>query len=310
MKSIQSTLKSWMDKNENFKERHIKIKQEIISHPEIKTFLIDHPTLSDQEIDKGLIKLHEFIHQSKQCSNCSSYLECKNMVPGYSPVLRVENNEIRLFYEKCHKYIQYEKEKEQQDLIKSLYMPKEILEAKLEHIDFDEGRGQLIRETSYFLDQAKREVPKKGLYISGPFGVGKTFFLGAIANKLKEQHISTLLIYMPEFVREIKNALKNDTVNEKIDYFKRTDVLMIDDIGAEMQSAWFRDEVLGSILQYRMMERLPVFFTSNYTLEQLETELAQTRGGIEELKAGRIIERIKQVSKEVIVHGKNRREEE
>lgn len=115
---------------------------------------------------------------------------------------------------------------------------------------------------------------------------------------------------MPEFVRSIKDSLQDNTVNEKIAYFKEVDVLMLDDIGAETQSAWFRDEVLGSILQYRMMEKKPTFFTSNYSLKQLEKHLAiTTRGGVEEVKAGRIIERIRQVSKEVPVFGVNRRDE-
>src|SRR5699024_7759224 len=116
------------------------------------------------------------------------------------------------------------------------------------------------------------------------------------------------LIYMPEFVREIKSSLRDDSVDETMNFFKQADVLMLDDIGAEMQSARFRDEILGSILQYRMMERLTVFFTSNYSLEQLERLLATTRDGIERVKAGRNIERIKQVSKEVLVDGYNRRE--
>jgi len=118
-----------------------------------------------------------------------------------------------------------------------------------------------------------------------------------------------MLIYMPEFVREIKTSIQDNSINEKIDYFKNTDVLMFDDIGAETQSAWIRDEILGSILQYRMMEQLPVFFTSNYNLKQLEQHLANTnRGGVEEVKAGRVIERIKQVSKEVSLDGENRRD--
>ena len=90
--------------------------------------------------------------------------------------------------------------------------------------------------------------------------------------------------------------------------FKQADVLMLDDIGAETLSAWFRDEVLGAILQYRMMEQLPVFFTSNYTMDQLEEILATTtKGDVERVKAGRIMERIKQVSTEVFVSGSNRR---
>ncbi|MGM8213802.1 primosomal protein DnaI [Virgibacillus sp. W0430] len=308
MESIQSTLKSWIQKNPQFKDRLQNIQQDILKHPDVLQFLSEHPELTEQTVTKHLIKLHEYVSQSKQCKQCASYSECKNMLKGYSPILRVENGEIRLAYEKCSNHIAHEQIAEQQNLIKSLYMPKEILEASIEKIEFDQGRSQAIREISYFLDQAKTQLPAKGLYITGPFGVGKTYFLGAIANKLKEFHIPTMIIYMPEFVREIKNAFKDDSVNEKINYFKTTQVLMIDDIGAEMQSAWFRDEVLGSILQYRMMERLPVFFTSNYTLDQLEIELATTRGGVEEVKAGRIIERIKQVSKEIPLYGENRRE--
>lgn len=114
---------------------------------------------------------------------------------------------------------------------------------------------------------------------------------------------------MPEFVREIHSSIENNTVQEKITLFKEAEVLMLDDIGAENLSAWFRDEVLGAILQYRMMENLPVFFTSNYTMDQLETVLATTsKGAVEKVKAGRIMERIKQVSREIVVGGENRRD--
>src|SRR5699024_7110309 len=117
----------------------------------------------------------------------------------------------------------------------------------------------------------------------------------------QEFNISSRLIYMPEFVREMREAIKTNTVQEKTDSFKQADVLMLDDIGAETFSAWFRDEVLGSILQYRMMERLPVFFTSNYTVDQMKTILStNSKGGIEEVKAGHIMEQIKQVSSEIL----------
>ncbi|MEN2765598.1 primosomal protein DnaI [Ornithinibacillus xuwenensis] len=308
MKPVQSTLKKWMEKNENFKDNYNKIKNEVLNDSEIKEFLSLHPSLSQREIEKSLIKLYEYKSQSKQCNHCSSFGSCQNMIPGYSPILRVENNEIHLSYEKCHSRIMYEKEQQQQTLIQSLYMPKEILEATIDGIDNDPKRSQAIREILSFLGQVKDGTPQKGLYFYGPFGVGKTYFLGAVANALKEYDISSMLIYMPEFVREIKSSIKDDSINEKIEYFKKADVLMLDDIGAETQSAWFRDEVLGTILQYRMMERLPVFFTSNYSMKQLEEQLAKsTRGDIEEVKAGRILERIRQVSSEVPIIADNRR---
>lgn len=308
MEPIQSSLKKWMQNNESFKVNYVKIKQEVLEDPEIKTFISQNPSLSKKEISKNLIKLYEYKTQSKQCANCSSLDTCINMIKGYSPILAVENNEIRLSYEKCYQLVAYDKQKKQQDLIQSLYMPKEILDAAFENIAYDAARKEAIIQASAFIDQVQSGLPAKGIYFSGPFGVGKTYFLGAIANKLKESNLSSMLIYMPEFVREMKSSIKDDSINKKVDYFKNADVLMLDDIGAETQSAWFRDEILGSILQYRMMERLPVFFTSNYTLEQLEKQLAvSNRGGVEDVKAGRIMERIKQVSNEVTMFGENRR---
>ncbi|MFC2948619.1 primosomal protein DnaI [Virgibacillus sediminis] len=309
MKPMQSSLKKWMQENKNFQENYIKIKEEVVNDPEIKEFLSLHPQLTQREIDRNLIKLYEYKTQSKQCSSCSSFEQCQNMLQGYSPILQIENGEIRLSYEKCHSRLLHEKEQQQQKLIQSLYMPKEILQARIEDIDHsDRQRNQAVLELLNFLGKADGSLPQKGLYFHGPFGVGKTYFLGAIANKLREYNISSMIIYMPEFVREIKGSFKDDSINEKIDYFKKADVLMLDDIGAEMQSAWFRDEILGSILQYRMMERLPMFFTSNYSLAQLEGQLASTRSGVETVKAGRIIERIKQVSTPVNIEGDNRRE--
>ncbi|WP_404453816.1 primosomal protein DnaI [Oceanobacillus kapialis] len=309
MKPVQSELKRWMEQNENFQENYNRVRQEVLGDPEIKEFLAAHPELTRNEVDKSLIKLHEYKTQSKQCDRCKSFGSCVNMLQGYSPILHVEDNEIHLSYEKCHSRRDYERQQSQQKLIKSLYMPKEIMQATIADIDSDPERSDAIRQLVHFVGQVQEKgLPKKGIYFYGPFGVGKTYFLGALANKLKEINISSTLIYMPEFVREIKASFKDDSINDKIDYFKKADVLMLDDIGAELHSAWFRDEILGSILQYRMMEGLPVFFTSNYSMDQLEGHLATTRGGVEEVKAGRIMERIKQVSKEVLISGDNRRD--
>ncbi|WLV23760.1 primosomal protein DnaI [Aciduricibacillus chroicocephali] len=309
MEPVQSSLKKWMRQNENFKEHYDKVRNEVLNDPEIREFLSLHPELTNRDIEKNLIKFHEYRTQSKQCDRCKCYGDCINMVKGYSPILHVENGEVHLSYEKCHSRIDHEKRSDQEKLISSLYMPKDILNATLEGIDQGEGtRKDAIVQLSQFLAEAKEALPKKGLYFYGSFGIGKTFLLGAAANYLKELGYSSMLIYMPEFVREMKNSINDGTLNKKIDYFKQADVLMLDDIGAETQSAWFRDEILGSILQYRMMEGLPVFFTSNFSMEMLESQLAETRGKVEEVKALRIIERIKQVTKEVKVEGRNRRD--
>ena len=96
-------------------------------------------------------------------------------------------------------------------------------------------------------------------------------------------------------------------VEEKLDFLKNVDILLIDDIGAENVTSWGRDEILGTILQYRMNNKLSTFFTSNLTLEELEDHLSITKNSEDKVKARRIIERIKQLTDDKELVSKNRR---
>ena len=84
-------------------------------------------------------------------------------------------------------------------------------------------------------------------------------------------------------------------------------MLLLDDIGAENLTAWSRDEILGTILQYRMDEKLPTFFTSNLDMKQLEEHFSMTASGSDKLKARRIVERIHYLSKDIKLASENRR---
>ena len=88
---------------------------------------------------------------------------------------------------------------------------------------------------------------------------------------------------------------------------KNVDILLIDDIGAENVTAWGRDEILGTILQYRMNNKLSTFFTSNLTLEELEVHLSLSKNSEDKVKARRIIERIKELTEDLELVSINRR---
>jgi primosomal protein DnaI len=47
---------------------------------------------------------------------------------------------------------------------------------------------------------------------------------------------------------------------------------MLDDIGGEGSSVWVRDEILGPILQYRLLDKKPTFFSSNLSIKKLVEE--------------------------------------
>ena len=132
------------------------------------------------------------------------------------------------------------------------------------------------------------------------------YLLSALFNELAKQKIKSAIIYFPEFLRNLKSSFDTD-YEEKIEMIKRVPLLLIDDIGAENLTLWGRDEILGTILQYRMQEAKPTFFTSNFNISELEQHFSLTKNGVEEVKARRIIERIKQLSDSLELVGKNLR---
>ena len=56
-----------------------------------------------------------------------------------------------------------------------------------------------------------------------------------------------------------------------------------------------------------MEEKLPTFFTSNLTIEELEQHLSTTNKDVDIVKARRIIERIKQLTENITMISVNLR---
>lgn len=308
MERINETLKR-LASNENFQKRYEQQRQQVLQNPDIKAFIAEHQDEIDQaKIEKSMIKLYEFTNQSKECNRCESLDGCINFMKGYHPDLVLTRNTIDVVYKRCPRKILADENRKYQNLIKSLYVPRDILEATFENFEGDSGRLDAGDKAATFLMNYEAGLKPKGLYLYGKFGVGKSYLLGAIANELAKKQIPSMIVYVPELLREMKSAIGDSTLNEKIEALKKEPILMLDDIGAEAVSSWTRDEVLGPILQFRMLEKLPTFFTSNFDLQGLEHHLTYSQRGEEEkMKARRIMERIRSLSEPVHVDGPNRR---
>ena len=243
------------------------------------------------------------------CKNCKSLLECQNSVIGFCYAPQVKEDIIDFSYISC-KY--KNKELKDTDYLKYVYLfdiPKEIKYASLKDVYTDDKmRIPIIKSFKKFIDNYdNKNIELKGIYLNGSFGSGKTYLIAALFNELAKRKVDSAIIYFPEFLRKLKSSFNNDLYEDRFDYIKKVPLLLIDDIGAENLTSWGRDEILGPILQYRMEEHLPTFFTSNFTLEELEEHLASTNGKTDKVKARRIIERIKELTINLELISKNRR---
>ena len=114
---------------------------------------------------------------------------------------------------------------------------------------------------------------RKGLYIHGPVGTGKTHILWALKNKLDERCKENALhnisgpysrVYnTTELLHEIRSQFdrknEDDTLSELLEY---KDILLLDDIGAEKISDWVRER-LYLIINKKYEDIVPMIFTSN-----------------------------------------------
>ena len=281
------------------------------SYENNKTFkkVVDNIKLPHKELKKYTSMLEDTCKELDNCKKCKNILQCKNTVEGYVYYPNIENDNLVFSYAPCKYKKELDKQNEYKKNIYSYDIPKEILEASMKDIDTDDAnRFETIKWIKKFIDDYKKDEPIKGLYLTGSFGCGKTYLLSAMLNELAKKDHKVAIIYYPDYLRRLKESFNDNTEYDSlINKIQKVELLLIDDIGAETTTPWSRDEVLGTILQYRMQEKLPTFFTSNLSLKELETHLSVSKEGIEKVKARRIIERIKQLTEQITMISANKR---
>ena len=306
MKSIGEVIKDKYFINKNSLEKNY---EDALENNSTFKKITDKLKLPKSYLMKYTSSIEESAKELNNCKSCKNILECKNSYTGHVYYPDMLNDNLVFDYVAC----KYKKELDERNKYKSnIYLfeiPKEIKEASMKNIDLDnQDRFKIIKWLKKFLDDYKPNIGMKGIYLTGNFGCGKTYLISAALNELAKKDHKIAIIYYPEFLRSLKESFNDpDSYNEKFKMIKRVEILLIDDIGAETMTEWSRDEVLGTILQYRMQEGLVTFFTSNFSIKDLEEHFSVSSKGIEKVKAQRIIERIKYLTEEMTLISENKR---
>lgn len=265
--------------------------------------------LEENKLYKYTSRIKDCANEEQNCQNCKGLCFCKNEMKGYKLIPNVLDNKINFEYEACSYMKKNLKETSFLNNIKLYNEPSELKNARIKDIYIDDkSRVEVIKYINDYIKNYNKDR-LKALYLTGSFGSGKTYLISALFNELAKQNVSSVIVYFPEFLRTLKSSFNDieNSYNERFNYVKNAKLLLIDDIGAENLTTWGRDEILGTILQYRMQENLPTFFTSNLNMKELEEHLSITTSSSDKVKARRIIERIKYLTDEMTLIGINRR---
>ncbi|MBP5342359.1 ATP-binding protein [bacterium] len=264
----------------------------LLLNPEIRDFVMNND-LTRYQIEEGLIKLMEYDKDTYR--NTENLLESKT-IKGFVLTLSLIDNKIVSSYMRI-------KPLSKRSEIKLFNMPKELTEATFEDFQLlSDERKNAYNYARTFVNTFKSENQMKGMYIYGIFRSGKTYLASAIANEIADKGYKVVSVYYPELSQLIKGSFSDDseeTVSKIIDELKICDLLILDDFGGELINQFIRDEVLGVVLNYRMIKNKPLVITSNIPISKLSTaHLRKDNSESEKIKAQRIVERIIETTEE------------
>ncbi|MBS9338788.1 primosomal protein DnaI [Fructobacillus sp. M2-14] len=285
----------------------------IQADPDIQQFWTEHQSeLKQDALVVSMMDLFEFMREKSREQDPK-----KALYPGYRPTLVVEKGYPHVSYEPTKQLV---KQMKQKQLLTAFAVPKSALKADLSEVvqDFvqDSGRAKamnVVADTLSHLIEKKQTKSDRfipGVYLSGDFGVGKTFLMGAFANSLANNEIPVMMVHWASVIEDLKATFKkknDESLKTMVNQMKQVSVLIIDDIGADTLTSWSRDAILGVILEYRMQHELTTCFTSNFEMDGLQDYLAQTKDGVEQGKAARLMQRVRFLSEPLQMSGENRR---
>lgn len=138
----------------------------------------------------------------------------------------------------------------------------------------DDENHQL--EMALHMAQSFARNPSRWLVLSGRCGTGKTHLAAAIGHEFIQQGIRTIFITTPDLLDHLRSAFSPSAevrYDEQFDLLCHVDILILDDLGAENQTAWAQEK-LYQLINHRYNAALPTIITSNVDPARMDERIA------------------------------------
>ncbi len=140
------------------------------------------------------------------------------------------------------------------------------------------GARKALEACRDFMEKIRDQDKTKGIFLSGPFGTGKTHLAAATVIALHDMELYHLRNKLKFRVTPKLLALTRKTFNSQEDYHdhigeaSQAGVLVLDDVGSEKISEWVREQ-LFLLINERYENELPTIITTNASMDELEQRI-------------------------------------
>ncbi len=252
------------------------------------------------------VELLDYNDDYHMCEHCSSLQQCPKASQGMKKKLSYYDEEIVLELESCLYGKQWEEKRLLLEKFVITNVNDDILMKDLKELEI--LKKDLLtpneKRALAYVRKYEKEQGNQGLFLHGDVGSGKTSLLAALMNSLAKKGNEIGLIHFPTYLIDLKASFSTGDNEYALEKLMKVDFLMLDGIGEENITAWSRDEILLTILSYRLLNHLPTFFTSMYGYKDLENVYTIKKSDIgDKIRARTIIQKMKALSIEIMLDG-------
>lgn len=236
------------------------------------------------------------------CMNCQSLDYCPKDNRGMKKNLVYRDQSISLELESCS----FGKALEEKRLLLEKFV---ITNVNDDMLLTDLSSLHIIHNASTVSPNAKatlayilkyiQEPSDQGFFLHGDMGSGKTTLLAGLMNALAKKGKEIGFIHFPTYLIDLKASFSTGDNEYAMERLMKVDYLLLDGIGEENITPWSRDEILLTIISYRLLNHLPTFFTSMYGYKDLKKVYTIKKG--DEIRANTIISKMKALSIEIML---------
>lgn len=269
-------------------------------------YLLDQKIMTPQEIRSNIWQVKGWLDAISPCEGCKGLSQCRQPKKGYHMEL-VYDGILHKNMVMCRYRKEQENRRQHLGSIVINEMPESMYEVSFQTIDLkhpDNCDASYLKVFKHAVEACEKH---ESLFLYGGMGTGKTYLACCAVNEVAGKGERCAFLSWPLFTARAAAMVRSGEYRDLIRLLVYIPFLVIDDIGAEKVTEWNRDELLFPILDGRMNNHKPTWFTSNHDMTTLDEHFSAVYNKDEPLKGKRIMERVRTIAESEALTGKDRR---
>ena len=267
-----------------------KMKQYYLSSPTSVKY-INELGISEQEVNDNISKIYDFAFDVEYCKKCPGVKKCAKANPLLCIKIVYDHGVVDRQLVPCKellKQIAFQK----QFVIRDF--SEDWLDATLRSLDRNKGRDEALAKYRDFVVNKENNW----IYLIGNKNSGRSYFAATLTiDAARKERGPICFLDSTLRLRELSDLSrdkKKEEFEKKLNMYSNVPILVFDYFGNEFKSDFARDAILFPILSTRASKRLLTIFTSDFTIEEVQTLYGTSKAG--EIRAKQLANLIKNMS--------------